>query len=81
MTGGAGFSKQAEQSLKDNYSLGKIRPRLKFSDQTRTGENASIKAIDESIRYRYLRKTRLRWTRSAFFFGLIIAILMFLIFW
>ncbi len=42
MTGGAGFSKDAEQSLKGNRDLGKIRKRLKFSDQYRMGVKASI---------------------------------------
>lgn len=35
MTGGVGFSKDAEQSLQGNRALGKIRKKLKFSDQTR----------------------------------------------
>lgn len=42
MTGGAGFSKDAEQSLKGNRDLGKIRKKLKFPDQYHMGVKASI---------------------------------------
>ena len=80
MTGGAGFSKQAEQSLKDNYSLGKIRPRLKFSDQTRTGQSADVNDLNDAVRYRFQRKARLSFMKWSFFSLLIFIILMLIIF-
>ena len=63
MTGGAGFSKQAEQSHKDNHALGKIRKKLKFPDQSRTGENANANDLNDSIRHRYQRKAVLSWMK------------------
>jgi hypothetical protein len=51
MTGGAGFSKQAEQSLKDNHALGKIRKKLKFPNQSRKGENANANDLNDSIKH------------------------------
>ena len=63
MTGGAGFSKQAEQSLKDNHALGKIRKKLKFPDQPRTGKNAHVNDLNDSIRNRYQRKAALSWMK------------------
>lgn len=59
MTGGAGFSKQAEKSLKGNHALRKIRKKLMFPDQSRTGENADLNDLNDSIRHRYQRKAAL----------------------
>ena len=40
MTGGAGFSRQAAQSFKDNHDLGRIRPQGKLELKARSGKNA-----------------------------------------
>lgn len=80
MTGGAGFSKQTEQSLKDNHALGKIRKKLKFSDQCCTGENADLNDLNDSIRHRYQRKAALSWMKWIVFSFLIFIILILIFF-
>ena len=80
MTGGAGFSKDAEQSLKGNHALGKIRKKLKFPDQSRTGKNADLNDINDSIRHRYQRKAALSWMKWIVFSFLIFIILILIFF-
>ncbi len=80
MTGGAGFSKQAEQSHKDNHALGKIRKKLMFPDQSRSGKNADLNDINDSIRHRYQRKAALSWMKWIVFSFLIFIILILIFF-
>lgn len=80
MTGGAGFSKQAEQSLKNNHALGKIRKKLKFPDQSRSGKNANMKDLTDSISFRFQRKARINSFKWVFFCFLILLILLMIIF-
>jgi hypothetical protein len=56
MTGGIGFSSQANQSLKDNHKLGKIRPKSMVLEGSRNSEKANPNSISESISYRFFRK-------------------------
>jgi len=83
MTGGAGFSKQASQSFKDNRSLGQIRPEKSDAISTRTGKNANGEELEESIQHRMGRKTLERKWKSKvlaawLLLGLIFILILFL---
>ena len=80
MTGGAGFSKQAEQSHKDNHALGKIRKKLKFPVQPLMGENADLNDLNDSIKHRYQRKATLSWMKWIVFSFLIFIISILILF-
>ena len=77
MTGGAGFSRQASQSFKENHDLSKIRPKSSFFKSSRNLEKAESEALSESIDYRNRRKSLLK--KSRLVIGLIIAILVLLL--
>jgi len=74
MTGGIGFSRQANQSFSDNHKLGKIRRKTSIPNSFKKGENPDLKSIEESFTEwekskSYAQKIKL-WT-----WGLIVLIL------
>jgi hypothetical protein len=75
MTGGIGFSSQANQSLKDNHKLGKIRPKTMVLDGSRNPEKANPNSISESISYRFSRKRLVESRGKLVFWGMILLIL------
>lgn len=79
MTGGAGFSKQASQSFKDNHSLGQIRPKGKLPKSALSRENANPEDLSDSIQHRIQQSRRIQ-TGSIVLGALLIVLVMFLIF-
>jgi hypothetical protein len=75
MTGGIGFSSQANQSLKDNHKLGKIRPKSMALEGSRNSEKANPNSIAESISYRFSRKRLVETSRKYILWGMILLIL------
>ena len=57
MTGGAGFSRQAAQSFKDNHDLGRIRPQGKLELKARSGKNAEELQLKEAIIFRTQKRS------------------------
>lgn len=60
MTGGAGFSRQASQSFRENYELGKVRPKPRVFKSSRNLEKADSKSLAASIEHRIQRKSFLQ---------------------
>lgn len=83
MTGGAGFSKDSNNRLRDNHKLGKIREKTTFSNSIGNPDSrnkAEPKSIIEAIDHRFTQKNRMKSLAWISIIGIVIVILAFLLF-
>ena len=82
-TGGAGFSKDSNNRLRDNHNLGKIRGETTFSKSIGNPDSrnkAETKSINDAIDHRFTQKNRMKSLAWISIIGLVIVILAFLLF-
>jgi ATP-dependent Zn protease len=83
MSGGAGFSMDSNNRLKDNHKLGKIRENATYSggkNDPNYRSKADSNSINESITHRFERKKELQRITWISLVGLVLVVLAFLFF-
>ena len=79
MAGGSGFIVDSNNLGKNNRELRKIRPSLTPNTRSRSGKNASVAALSDAIRHRFVVKFRsqhmTRFVFSALGIGILLLIL------
>jgi hypothetical protein len=83
MSGGAGFSMDSNNRLKDNHKLGKIRGNATYSDgksDPNYRSKADSESLNEAIAHRFKRKNELQRITWILLVGLALVFLAFLFF-
>lgn len=79
MTGGAGFSRSAIESSRENRNLRKVRPSRKEDGTARKISGSDTKSLSESIQHQHSRRTQELKRKSVFYALFFIALLFSLI--